>query len=163
MTVPSVTQKCERLAQAIADELQLRIPIVGTSNDYAVADFVITKSYDADSNVYLTVTPKTGISHFILIRPEDAIPSLPVYATDGLGLPQRVYVPNIIRLGLDTTYAIGASPVALTLIAVCVLKGCKTEFYQSATIAESDVRTGPSNGNFVVAFGDMQWGVLSQQ
>jgi hypothetical protein len=145
----AATQKCERLAQAILDEVQYRCPA-----------YTFVKSYDADSNILFTVTGSGISTSYILILPEAAPAS---GATDGLGLTQRVYVPDVIRFGYDSSAAFEAVFANFALFSILSKLGTAVEVYISATIAASDLRTGPTNGNYKGVIRDLQWGFLSQQ
>jgi hypothetical protein len=145
----AATQKCERLAQAILDEAAFRCPA-----------YTFVKSYDADSNILFTITGTGIATSYILILPEAAPAS---GATDGLGLTQRVYTPDVIRFGYDSSAAFEAAFANFALFHILALKGTAVEVYVSATIAASDLRAGPSNGNYKGVIRDLQWGFLSQQ
>ena len=144
----AATQKIERLVQAILDEAAYRCPA-----------YTFVKSYDASSNILITVTG-TGIStSYILVLPESAPAS---GLTDGLGLTQRVYVPDVIRFGYDTSAAFDAKFANFALFAILVSKGTAVEVYTDASIAASDL-TGPASAKYIGAYRDLQWGFMSQQ
>jgi hypothetical protein len=146
-----VTQKADRLADAIRDELLLRkFP----------SDITVVKSYASDgSDVILTINGTGLTESFIQIVQE---PAPAQGAKDGLGLDQRVYTPHIIRYGYDLTAAWSAG--GLAILGILAQKGCSLEVYSDAAISLVILRAANKGaGTYLFTLRDLQWGIMSQQ
>jgi hypothetical protein len=85
--------KTERLATALFDILTQRLAVA-----YPATAIPVIKNYDANNDVYLTVTVTPELDAIIKFEP-DAAPASG--AVDSLGITQTVFNPHIIRVGFD--------------------------------------------------------------
>jgi hypothetical protein len=148
-----VTQKADRLADAIKAELDIRFA--------GKAGYTCTKAYATDgSDVTLTLTGTSTLDTSYIQIVQESAPAQGAY--DGLGLAQRVYTPHIIRFGYDLTVA--WTPMGLTVLAILAQKGASLEVYSDAAISLSILRAADKTaGTYLFTLRDLQWGIMSQQ
>lgn len=141
------TNKPARLLKAIEEQILFLIPTA-----------VVTHSFIATPGAtygdeYLTVA-FSGQNHLILCNAEAAPAS---GLTDGLGLTQRVYTPDVIRLGLDIGAGLADADTALAhgiLTAVCASKNTRFAYHQKAAIAIAELVAGDATEIWGASFGE---------
>lgn len=129
------TKRIERYLKAIEDQIKFLLPTA-----------VITRAYDGNGDETLAVA-FSGQTHRIRGKPETA-PACG--AVDGLGIAQKVYVPDVLQVGIDTT-AEGAGLDADTELARSILyvvvssKNCRTQIFGKDGIALTDMVDGDAS------------------
>lgn len=127
------TQKPARLLAAIKEQIQF---LLGSGA-------VIADAFDANDDPYLSIA-FSGQTHLVLVKHELAPAS---GLTDGLGLTQRVYTPDVAFVGIDTA-AEGAGLDADTekakavITAVVAPKFTRLSWHYKAAIAVAELVDG---------------------
>jgi hypothetical protein len=132
----SYTQKITRLLKAIEDQIQSLLPT-------AVIAHAFSASPNLDESLTIVINGRT---HRIAAFPETAPASGLV---DGLGLPQRVYVPTVIASGVSLSAGSDASagiPLERAVITTVVTsKNTRARLHEKAAIALADMVDGDAS------------------
>lgn len=131
----SSTQRVNRYLKAIEDQLLFWIPTA-----------VVTHAFDGNGDENLVIA-FSGQTHRVRGKPESAPASGLV---DGLGLTQRVYVPDVIQVGIDTSAEGGGldSDTELAravLYIVCSSKNTRCQIFEKSAIALTDMVDGDAS------------------
>ncbi len=129
------TQRINRYLKAIEDQLLFYIPTA-----------VITHSFDGNSDECLAIA-FSGQTHRVRGKPETAPAS---GLTDGLGLTQRVYVPDVIQVGIDTSAEGGGldadtEKMRTALYIICSSKNTRCQVFAKSGIALADMVDGDAS------------------
>ncbi len=127
----ATTKKALATAEELKSELALRIPSLAC---------VLT--FDTDSSPVLTIGTNAASATGALV-PGAVIKVMPItwaLAKDILGLDSSVYTPHVVKICFEANYASTVDTVAdtnswavlLPIVAACVMRGMRTEVYQSA-------------------------------
>ena len=143
-----VTEKVIRLGTAVADNIRQRVNFYYPATTTALAPVVANSFYvDGSGNTYFLTTVQVDRSYaytagvagalmagsaLVRWRTYDALPA----GVDGIGLPQRVYVPDIGQIAIDTNAAATAglgTPAALQtwITSEVAATGVRVEEYDS--------------------------------
>lgn len=131
----SSTNRINRYLKAIEDQLLFLVPTA-----------VIAHGFDVNGDENLTVV-FSGQTHRVRGKPETAPAS---GLTDGLGLTQRVYVPDLIQVGIDIS-AEGAGldadteTIRAALYIVCASKNTRCQIFAKSSIALADMIDGDAS------------------
>lgn len=129
------TQRVNRYLKQIEDRIAFLIPTA-----------VITHAFDVNGDETLAIA-FSGQTHRVRGKPETAPASGTV---DGLGLTQRVYVPDVFQVGIDTS-AEGAGLDADTELARAALYivvtslNARTQVFAKSAIALTDMVDGDAS------------------
>jgi hypothetical protein len=128
------TQRINRYLKAIEDQVQFLLPTA-----------VIAHAFDVNGDENLTIAIN-GRTHRVRGKPETAPASGLV---DGLGLTQRVYVPDVLEAGISTSAGTDASagiPVERAVIyTVVTSKGTRARLHEKAAVALTDMVEGDAS------------------
>jgi hypothetical protein len=155
------TQKSEIQAQSLQERLNLRLAV-------ALDPVPVSKSYDGNGDLYLTVafpgTVGAVDSSVEAVIKFGSQPAALSGAVDALGLTQRVYSPNVIKVVLDTAAAGSTSRATeLTVFGELVRTGMRVEVYGfdpsgrsvgSKIIGQADI----AGGTLITTFDSIEWG-----
>lgn len=140
----ATTQKALELAQAIMEELKLRLGLTGAS-----ALLNATLSFEAlpsDVSDGTTLHPVILIGDDVAEHATCRIAVKPIewaLAKDVLGLASPVYTPHEILWGLEDVKADGTEPLSLlqksVIMAVLASKGCRVTIFHSSSGDSFDV------------------------
>lgn len=129
------TQRANRYLKAIDEQISFWIPTA-----------VITHSYDANGDENLSLV-FSGQTHRIRCMPETA----PACGTvDGLGLTQRVYVPDLIQVGIDIAAEGGGLDADTELMRAVIYivtssKNTRLQVFAKSSIALADMIPGDAS------------------
>lgn len=138
-----VNQKCERWAQALVDSLSA---ILGSL-------YVVTKAYDASSDVYVSVARLAGGNNSVksIVKLAPAAPPASG-AFDSLGLAQTVYSPHVASIAFDITtpFSAGTTEKERAIIDWQVTSlGTHVDWYSKAVGAANLAVTDITSANFI--------------
>lgn len=129
------TQRINRWLKAIEDQIAFWIPTA-----------VITHAYDTSNDECLAIE-FSGQTHRVRGKPE-AAPASGQY--DGLGLAQRVYAPDLLQIGIDTSAEGGGLDadtelMRAALYTVVTSKNCRCQIFAKSSIALTDMVDGDAS------------------
>jgi len=132
----SYTNKISRLLKAIEEQVQHLLPTAVIAHAYSATP-------DFDESLSITIN---GRVHRVAAFPETAPAS---GLLDGLGLPQRVYVPTVLVSGVSLSAGTDASagiPLERAVITTAVTsKNTRARLHEKAAIALADMVAGDAS------------------
>jgi hypothetical protein len=153
-------QKALELAHEIADKLKIRVGAL-----QGVAGLAVTEGFDTDGLPTISVGPGTAGSKNVFIKVN--LQAWPL-AKDILGNSANIYTPLTVQFVTEAPPAgSGAGvivdlPTLLACLGDCVMKGSRTEWYQSAN-GVAPVAASITAGNLKAAFQPDIYNILTNQ
>lgn len=130
----SNTQRVNRYLKAIEDQIAFILPTA-----------VIAHAFDVNGDENLTIVIN-GRTHRVRGKPETAPAS---GLTDGLGLAQRVYTPDVLEGGIDTAAGSDASAgiphERVAIDTIVTSKNTRVRLHEKASIALTDMVEGDAS------------------
>jgi hypothetical protein len=142
----ATNQKIDRLAD-------------GFVNTMAFRGYTVTKSYDATSDVNLTIAFGTGafsVKSIARIKPVVGLYGGQANEVDGLGLVQRVYTPNFVLAVFNSDFTTNGASAALISTQqghVALITAELAKLGLQLQLATKTIVTGVNTGNLSVAAG----------
>jgi hypothetical protein len=154
----AANQKVELTVQALVERLNMRFSALGNAAVAAAA-------YDANTDKYVTIIAGAGNNSMKAIVKFETAPVALSGATDGLGLPQRVYSPHIAKVLFEVNAAAPITRLQEFVVLGEVFRiGMKAEFYNkdggAGNVAVTDI-TAEGGTNFIGSFNSLEWGSLA--